>query len=293
MNLSFKPALEYRVAELADLLNRSFAGYFVEINVDGVSLGQSIRSESTDLTVSRVILREGQAVGCALLGRRGWTSRLAAMGLIPEARRQGLGRRVLTQLIAEARQRQERTMVLEVIEQNTAALRLYEQAGFQRLRRLVGYHRPAVAPTGLAADRLTEVDVRVVARMVTMHGLPDLPWQIAGETLADVGPPFRGYQLGPAYTVISDPSRDQISIRTIVVEAGRQQQGWATRLLQALLATHPGKSWSASVVYPEELVAPLFEKSGFQRESLTQFQMILPLAINPNCHPAAKKITLR
>ena len=275
MNLTLKPAFEYDLSQLADILNQSFTGYLVAIQVDAILLAQMVRKESVDLVASRVVLQHEAIIGIALIARRGWTGRLAAMGIAPAWRGQGVGRWLIRQLIAEARARGERRMLLEVIEQNEPAVRLYSRAGFRPLRRLVGY--AAQQPKGSADPQLQEVDLSEVARRLIRHGLPDLPWQISGETLAQTGLPTQGYRLGPAYAAISDPSQSHISLRAFIVPEYAQPQVWAPRLLQALIAKYPEKVWKIPVLFPEELIHGLFESLGFEREQLTQLQMRLEI----------------
>jgi ribosomal protein S18 acetylase RimI-like enzyme len=276
MNLGFKAALECPLPELADLLNRSFAGYLIEIKMDAAALAQMARQDGIDLNASQIILREGEAVGCALIARRGWSCRVAAMGLVTEVRQQGLGRRLMEQLVTGAKARRERVMLLEVIEQNEPAVRLYERLGFRQLRRLVGYHL-AQSQAGAAAGPLEEVDLREVARRLTYEAAPDLPWQLSGESLVQAGWPNRGYRLGPAYAAISNPGQSQVYLKALTVPAEARRQGAASRLLQGLLARYPDKSWRVPILWPEEL-GGLFEKLGFVQEALSQLQMSLLLS---------------
>jgi len=275
MPFRLQSALDYSFTDLARILNDSFSGYIVDVTVTPSLLAQLVRYEGTDLTTSRIVLAGDEVIGCALVGRRGWTSRLAAMGVVPAWRGQGVGQWVMQRLIAEAKQRREQQIVLEVIEQNIPAVALYKGLGFQVQRRLVGYS--ATQLTGLADERLREVDVRMIGQKLTMYGPPDLPWQLSGETLVNSGPPLQGYQLGPAYVVISNPRNEQITIRGLMVEPQARRQGWAIRLLQAVIAAHPNKSWGVPIIYPEALITQLFEKVGFVKDELTQFQMKLPL----------------
>jgi ribosomal protein S18 acetylase RimI-like enzyme len=275
MELSLKSALDSDLPTLAELLNRSFSGYLVTIKFSPAALAQMFRQDGIDLSASRVILQAGQVVGCALLARRGRSCRVAAMGLTPESRGQGIGGWLMAQLIAEAQNRQEQTMVLEVIEQNEPGLRLYKRLGFRRLRRLVGY-RLAQAE-GVASDDLSELDLSDVARKLTCYASPDLPWQLSGETLAQSGWPNQGYCLGPAYAAISDPTQPQLILKALVVPPEARRKGAATRLLQALMAYYPQKSWYVPILWPEEVAVGLFEPLGFSRESLTQLQMSLDL----------------
>jgi ribosomal protein S18 acetylase RimI-like enzyme len=260
---------------LAEHLNSSFRGYLVEIKFSPTLVNYLLRQDHVDLTTSQVVLEAGQPVGLALVARRGWTSRVAAMGIISERRGEGIGEWLMRQIIAQAGDRQDRILVLEVIEQNHPAVRLYQKLGFQTLRRLVGYR--AQAPVGRANGDLQEVDIREVARFLTYHAAPDLPWQLSGETLAQGGWPNRGYRLGAAYGAISNPEQSQIALKALVVPPEARRQGAATALIQALAAKYPSKTWTVPPIWPEETVASLFEKLGFTRESLSQLQMKLTL----------------
>jgi GNAT superfamily N-acetyltransferase len=312
MEITFAPALDFTLAELADALNTAFRGYFIEVHFTPQSVGQMVRCDSVDLNVSRCVLLGGIPVGVALIARRGWTSRLAAMGLNTQQRGQGIGRRVMELLITEAAERGERAMVLEVIEQNTAALQLYTAMGFRTVRRLVSYvmeAQPAIATasTGdiesallaevggpdragaIAAEReceaeraceiaaieaaIEEVDLRNVARSLTMVSPDDFPWQLSGETLAQQGPPNRGYRLDAAFVALSNPTQAQVTIRAIGSSAPDETPQHEHRLLRALMAANPGKTWKAPPLFPEETATTLFEPLGFRREALTLLQM--------------------
>ena len=68
----------------------------------------------------------------------------------PARQRRGLGRRALAAYEAEAARRGARLSLLEVAEDNTPALRLYEAAGYRESGRRPGYYaRPGA--TGAAA----------------------------------------------------------------------------------------------------------------------------------------------
>lgn len=168
-------------------------------------------------------------------------------------------------------------MVLEVIEQNRPAVRLYEACGFEKVRRLVGFERPGdPAPAGRPA--LTEVDPRFVASLVSAGDVPNLPWQLSGETIAHLTPPHRALGLDDAWVVVSDLAAPEVAIRAIAVSRGSLAGGRVrvTALLGALDAAHPGKRWRIKAVWPEEL-ADIFLEAGFARTELTQWQMQRPL----------------
>ncbi|MDY7075408.1 MAG: GNAT family N-acetyltransferase [Chloroflexota bacterium] len=273
MDIELGSVTGYGLSEATELLNRGFVDYFLKIEFDVASLLHMVCHDGIDIASSRIVSQDGKAVGVALIARRGWTSRLAGMAIVPEARGKGIGKWLMEQLISEAKERGERTMVLEVVEQNAPGVRLYQGCGFRALRQLVGY---AVAePEGVGGE-LKEIDVREAARMATMYGLPDLPWQVSGESLSRAGPPGKAYRMGSAYVAISDPERPHAAIRTIVVEPEARKQGQATRLLRAVTAEHPGKTWIVPALCPAE-IGGVFEKVGFEKEDLSQLQMTLEL----------------
>jgi ribosomal protein S18 acetylase RimI-like enzyme len=181
----------------------------------------------------------------------------------------------MSQLIEQARSRSERAMVLEVIEGNEPAIHLYRRSGFQTVRRLVSYDaRPPTSAAGTVQRR--ETDLRELAGWVSAYGLPDLPWQISGENLAQLGPPNMAYEWDGAYIALSNPEIDTIAVRSLFVLPQARGQGRAARLLNATMARYPGKTWRVSPLCPEEM-GGLFERAGFERGSLSQLQMRIEL----------------
>lgn len=273
MACDFPSVLDFGLERAAAVLTDAFADYFVKAPMTAAGLVQMARVDSVDLAASRVIVRDGAALGAALVARRGWTSRLAAMAVVPAARRSGAGRAVLEHLLAAAHARGERTMVLEVIEQNEPAVRLYATAGFTRVRRLVGFTGPGAGPAETpAAPEPAEADPRALAAIVTRDGLPDLPWQLSGETLAQLAPPAVAYHLDGAWIALAAAPGPTVSIRGLVTERAHRGRGRATALLRAMRARHPGTEWRVPAIWPEEL-AGVFTRAGLVRGELSQWQL--------------------
>ena len=278
MNLEFPSFSEYGLERAAAVLARGFEDYFVRIPFTLEVLLNAARVDSVDLVSSRIFLRDGEAVGGALIARRGWTSRLAGMAIIPEARRGGVGRAAVLRLLDEAKARGDRTMVLEVIEQNSAAVELYRACGFREIRPLIGFAGPPPPAAALSSD-LIEVDLRDIAGVVIRYALPDLPWQLSGETLAQLTPPSVAYKLDGAWIALTDPSQPVVTIRGLIAEPAAVGDGTPScrgreaTLLRAVMAKHPGKEeWRFSAVWPEEFAA-VIAPAGLPRTPLTQWQM--------------------
>src|SRR4051794_27022782 len=101
MSLHLEPAMNCSFVALADLLNMAYAGYFVPVSFSPAALARTVRVHGIDLGTSRVAYHKDVAVGVALLAHRGWTTRLAAMGIVPESRTTGVGRWLLDEILAE------------------------------------------------------------------------------------------------------------------------------------------------------------------------------------------------
>src|SRR5258706_1272020 len=158
MALALKPAFERSIAELANLFTEAFKGYIGgTITLDTMSMQAIIRRENVNLAQSRLLMNDEQPVGLALISRQGWRSRVAAMGIVPEAQEKGMGGWFMQQLIEEATARGDHSMVLEAFEQNTRAVRLYQRAGFTIVRRLFGYSAESLP--GVPHPDLAEIDI--------------------------------------------------------------------------------------------------------------------------------------
>lgn len=275
MTLDTKPASDYPLPDLTQLLNLSFENYLVPITFNLYQFLTMIRKDSVDLSASRVLLADGQPAGIALIARRGWTSRLAAMGIVQGQRGQGTGSWFMDKLIQEARERNDRDMVLEVIEQNEHAVRLYQKCGFRNVRRLIGLIRKDANES--AASSMEEIDLREAGSLISQHGLSDLPWQLAGETIAHMNPPACAYRSGPALAVISNPAAEHVVIWSLLVEPNARGKELGVDMVKHVIADHPGKTWHVPAIFPEEL-GNIFERAGFEREELTQWQMRLMLS---------------
>jgi ribosomal protein S18 acetylase RimI-like enzyme len=164
---------------LAALFNRVYADYFVPLHLDAAAVTSLVELQDIDLEHSRVALANGELAGVALLGRRGERGWVGGMGVAPEHRRAGIGRRLMEALIAGARAAGLRELDLEVLEQNAPAIALYVALGFADTRRLEVLGRdPAAAPAAPPASGGV-ADVEVGECLVEWKRLhPERPpWQ--------------------------------------------------------------------------------------------------------------------
>lgn len=210
--MTLVPAATLDLAQLAALFTASYEGYYVPVEVDAAALGSMIDAWDIDLARSRVALDEGgEPVGFANLGVRGDTAWIGGIGVVPRARRRGLGRSLMEAVVAEA----PGTVTLEVLEQNEPATRLYEELGFVRTRVLEVWT--------LAAD-VPPADARSVEpRPLGQQGLP---WQRADESIPADGVERIEVEGGAALIRVNGP-------RVGIVQLEAQDEGAAASLLAA------------------------------------------------------------
>ena len=279
MKFDSRPASDSPLPDLVKLLNLGFENYLVPIQFSLSQFLTMVRKDSIDLTSSCILLADGEPSGVALIARRGWTSRLAAMGISQQMRGRGAGSWFMEKLIDEALERGDHEMVLEVIEQNEAAVRLYQKYGFQTMRRLVGFTRTDGMETSTAD--LQEIDLRTAGSLISQHGSPDLPWQLSAETIAHLNPPARAYRKGQSYAVISNPDAEQVVIWSLLVEKDARGNELGVEMLNSIATKHAGKTWRVPAILPEEL-GNTYERAGFEKEHLSQWQMSLTLIPSPS-----------
>jgi ribosomal protein S18 acetylase RimI-like enzyme len=276
-NITARPVAELTAAQAAAAMEHCFEGYIVPVRTTAESWERRFRGEHLDPFASRVYMRDGRYAAVLFITRRGWTSRVGGMAVAKELRGSGFGRRVMKEGIDDARARGDHALLLEVIEQNTPAVKLYASLGFHPVRRLVGWRW--TPPASLeSVDALREIDPLELARVAHREADVDLPWMLAPETLSAATAPARAYALEDhAYALVGNPQAETLSLSALVVPRAHRRQGWGTRMLHALAAEFPGKPWQIAAIVPEELAPDFFVRAGWERSPLTQFDMRLDL----------------
>ena len=121
--------------------------------------------DAWDIDLSRSRVAEG--AGICNLGVRGDHGWIGGVGVVPERRRQGIGRALMESVLDNA----PTSVTLEVLESNEGAKRLYDDLGFEVTRLLEIWALP----------EQPEVDAQLVEPAPL--GQTDLPWQRADESL--------------------------------------------------------------------------------------------------------------
>jgi ribosomal-protein-alanine N-acetyltransferase len=120
-----------------------------------VGFGRMLSLPGAFALLARITLQRGRvSVGFAVCQVVGEQAELLTLGVVPERRREGHGRRLLQESFARSRERGAEHMFLEVAEDNLAGQELYSQFGFAVVGRRPGYYR------GAAGQRIAALTMR-------------------------------------------------------------------------------------------------------------------------------------
>jgi GNAT superfamily N-acetyltransferase len=182
-NLELRPARSLSVVRLADLFNAAYEGYLIPFHVDEGAVATIADAFDLDADASRIAFRDGEPIGLGNLGIRGEDAWIGGIGVVPSARRSGVGEALMRALHDEARTRGIRRVWLEVIFENTAAFALYEKLGYRTVRDVEVWS--LAAKDGPSAPR----EVPAAAAHVRIRELRSgrEPWQRADETVENYG----------------------------------------------------------------------------------------------------------
>lgn len=271
-DLTRKPAIEFTSAQLAGFLNTGFQDYLMPARFTAAGLERRMRSERLDPQASSVYLRGNELASVILIARRGWTSRVAAMGVAKAMRGRDVDRRMLEDALEDARSRGDQRMLLEVLEQHPSAVHLYASVGFRVKCRLLGYSR---APEPGEATGLREIDPLRYAQIAAREYKPDLPWMLTPETLSGWVAPACAFAPGDAaYALTNDTLGENFLLWGLTVVKPQRRKGLGRRILHGLVALHGGKGCQIAQTVPEDLVSGFLARLGFNPLTLTQLEMV-------------------
>jgi GNAT superfamily N-acetyltransferase len=137
MDLVWRPLATLDWQALTEAFNLVYQGYVVPLAMTVDLMRQHVEAYDVDLGHSPLWLDgEGAVAALALLGVRGDRGGVGGFGVAPRHRGVGLGHRVARAVQEIASDLRLRTVQLEVLSPNAAAIRTYERAGFRRQRGL-------------------------------------------------------------------------------------------------------------------------------------------------------------
>lgn len=137
--MSILTASEVGARDLTRAFNQAFLDYIVEVNFTVPAFLEYIHRNVLDLDRSYVAIEDGYIVGVLLCGDDGTFTWNAGMGVHPKWRRRGVGTGLLDAWLQSAAATGCTRALLEVIQENEVARRLYASRGFREMAVFRGY----------------------------------------------------------------------------------------------------------------------------------------------------------
>ena len=289
-NIRFVPASSVAPTLVWTAFVEGFQGYIIPVQIEEEPFDKMLAGEHVDRSASVVAVdAKGEPLGVCLLAIRDNVGWCGGLGVVPSMRRKGLGRELMRRTIDEARSRRLERFLLECIDGNEGAHRLYVDLGFRVTRRLDMFDGiPAAAPERddrsghiWAMDQPTSVwtDFDAYHRV-------ERPWQqdLPSLRLTSSAAPVAGLASGDrgrpeAYLIYRVPA--QAGARVSIVDSGclvsdRDEEAALTNLLARLIAMYPGDRFHAANVPEDDPFNRVLRAAGVP-VSLTQSEMELGL----------------
>ena len=261
--------------------NQSFSDYFVPLQLTHDQLTTKLKADNVNLDLSVGAFENDHLIGFILHGTDHVNGKNivynGGTGVIPEKRGNGLTKAMYDIILPKIRKQQFDTMVLEVISNNTAAIKSYQKAGYKVKRKLTCYKG--------------EISITSINQSVTIKPIPDYNWTTLQsfwdfkptwqnsiqsiERLLDnfecIGAYFNGQLVG--YLVYNPGSKRIIQI---AVDKTYRRQKIGFRLLAYISKVHNTTIGAINIDESSESANTFLQNAGLEN-ILTQLEMELKL----------------
>lgn len=130
---------EVSIEHLLEAFNDAFSDYDVPMHMEKSQLERHMHANGCSLEDSVGLFDEGRLVGFLLVARRNSIAYDAGTGIRPPYRGRGLAHALIDEVVKHTTKRGCTSFVLEVLDTNERAKRLYEKHGFLTTRTLACY----------------------------------------------------------------------------------------------------------------------------------------------------------
>jgi ribosomal protein S18 acetylase RimI-like enzyme len=286
--VTLRPVSEVDFGDFTSAFNRAYQDYFVPIEMTAPAFRSLMQRDDLVLTESVAALDGPIIVGTGLLGIRNDTGWIGGMGVVPEYRRQGLGRQMMHYLIDRARLCHLTRIDLEVIEANKAAYRLYQEIGFVDTRFLLILERPP----GLVPEPSPRFDVQECPAESLLHLYPDFHdvpncWQRSLPSLRGLAPHTQGWKVLDDEQIVGYAvgwaNEHAVRLIDIASQPGPDRLGITTALLAHLHRNNPDAPGSSYNIAEDDPALPANQAMGYTT-SFRQIEMRLVLDETAQAH---------
>ena len=178
--MNYRFLSESDVKQITACFNQAFADYFVQFNATEEYLRNRWHAGRVDFALSIGAFDGAEMIGFIMTGVDHWkgvkTAYNAGTGIIPSRRGQGIAGEMYAHLIPRLQSQAIQQSTLEVICQNTRAIRAYEKQGFEIVRRLRCFRGSISQENGNAVSSFVEFHKILEADWEAYEKLQDFAW---------------------------------------------------------------------------------------------------------------------
>ena len=264
-DIQLLPASSFTIDQLTGIYNQTRVDYMVPMPMNAARLAEYIQLYNVDLERSLVAMHNGEMLGVAMLGvrkDRAWVTRL---GVLPNTRRGGVGKRLMSGLLDQAASLGVDFTMLEVIKNNVPAHQLFHKLGFYEVGELLVLRRsptlPPPDPLVADAQRLDRADALVLVG----HDRGTQPWTNQSESLKNA------QEISGLHVTLADGTRGWLVYRrqkfTLTHFAFKTERGDPETLAYAFLShlhyQYPRLDTQIENIQVSDPHLPAFYKMGY------------------------------
>lgn len=269
--------------ELYDAFLKAFADYFVSFDM-GVEqfVSKMLKRKSYHPGISVGAFIDGQMVGFVFNGLRNLngvkTAYDCGTGIIPEYRSKGIGNKILKATEEILIQKGVRQYLLEVIQENGPAVKLYKKQGFEITRELNCYDLKISDCVENGDESLELADVRGINYHPAFFDFQP-SWQNAPESVLEIPDKFscvvcKEANMTIGYGIIETETGD---IPIIAVHPAWRRKGVGKRILNKLLSINQSDNIRAINIESTAISANDFLRSAGFIQNIDQYEMVKKL----------------
>ncbi|MBN1565101.1 MAG: GNAT family N-acetyltransferase [Anaerolineae bacterium] len=285
--VTYHPVASVDFGDFTTAFNHAYRDYYVQIFMTTESFRALMDRDDLSLESSVVAVCDDRIVGMGLLGVRAATGWIGGLGVIPDYRRQGIGRQMMHYLLDCARDQDLAQVKLEVIEVNEKAHALYRQLGFVDMRYLHYFTRDPAPISDLSHVYQIERHnpAALLGYFTAFHPVAN-PWQRDYPSLSKLAPHMRGWAVldhdrnGDHDRVLGYAlgwtDHHQIRISDIATHPNSQQALVGQALLTHLHRLYPDAHSLSINVAADDPVHAAYQALGYTTH-LRQIEMSLTL----------------
>jgi ribosomal protein S18 acetylase RimI-like enzyme len=278
-----QPSDQIAPDDLRTLAASAFADYLAgPFTLSGAQWPLFLARQGVDLALGRVAWQGDVALGFTLVAPRPEIGRwrVAMMGLLPDARGNGVANALLQDVSARAHACGMQ-LELECIAQNQRALNCYQRHGFSRVHALYGYEHVPDAPGAPRADPHAPLPAPLLAvtpasafdwLRAQQAQQRDLPLQTMPVSLAPVVAELLAWQCGQAQLIFRQSEPGQVIIHSLLDLHPAQAD--AEILVRELLARYGDQTIKMVPLQRLDVGGAALARAGLVQMAMSQWLML-------------------